>query len=112
MGALPANRQVAAVTNPAIGLNFNQAADVHLDLLAEIALHAPFLLDDRADAVHFVFRQVANLFLPIDIGLLRNAFRAHLPDPVDRGQPDPQALLRRKINTSDTCHDSFAPKFF
>src|SRR5260370_15818950 len=47
--ALPAHRQVPAVPDPAVGLNFNQPADVHLNLLAEIALHAasffPFLSD-------------------------------------------------------------------
>src|SRR4029077_8482433 len=102
--ALPTNGKIAAVTNPAIRLNFNQAADVHLDLFAEIALHAAFLLDDVADAVDFVLGQVANLFREIDIGLFGNALRAHLPDAIDRRQPDPKALLRRKINTCDTCH--------
>src|SRR5579862_6831526 len=43
--ALAANRQVAAMTNSAIRLNFNQAADVHLNLLAEIAFDAAFLFN-------------------------------------------------------------------
>src|SRR5712664_1403655 len=107
--ALTVNRQVAAVTNAAVGLDFNQAADIHLDLFAKIAFHAAFLLDDRADAVHFVFRELADLFRGIHIRLFSDRFRAHLSDAIDRGQPDPKALLRRKINTCDTCHDFSCP---
>src|SRR5262249_52506690 len=44
--ALPANRQIAPMANPAVRLDFNQAAHVHLNLLAEIAFHSPFLFDD------------------------------------------------------------------
>src|SRR5579862_7900308 len=69
VGALAANRQIAAVTNPAIGLDFNQAADIHLNLFAKIAFHAAFLLDHRADAVDFVFRQLADLLREIHVGL-------------------------------------------
>src|SRR5258708_146449 len=100
--SLPAHRQIAAVPDPAIGLNFDQAADVHLDLLAEIAFHAAFFFDFLAKMVDFIFSQVANLFLVIDARLFRELLRAFLPDPIDRGQPDPKALLRRKIYTCDT----------
>jgi hypothetical protein len=31
-----------------------------------------------------------------------------LPDSVDGGQANPQALLRRKVNTCYTCH-AFSP---
>src|SRR6202790_5276715 len=109
MRALAVNRQVAAVTNAPVGLNFNQAADIHLDLFAKIAFHAAFLLDDRADAVHFVLGELADLFRGIHIRLFGDGFRAHLPDAIDRGQPDPKALLRRKINTCDTCHSFSCP---
>src|SRR6266851_5050644 len=102
--ALAAHRQVAAVADPAVGLNFDQAADVHLDLLAEIAFHAAFFFDFLAKMVDFIFRQVANLLRVIDARLFRELLRAFLPDTVDRGQPDPKALLRRKIYTCDTCH--------
>src|SRR5260370_31959521 len=102
--ALAAHRQVAAVADPAVGLNFDQPADVHLDLLAEIAFHAAFLFDFLAEMVDFIFRQVANLLRVIDIRLGGELHRALLPDAIDRGQPDPKALLRRKIYTCDTLH--------
>src|SRR6266852_2947923 len=104
VGALAAHRQVPAVPDPAIGLNFDQPADVHLNLRAEIAFHAAFFFDFLAKMIDFIFRQVANLFLVIDIRLSREFLRAFLPDAINGGQPDPKALLRRKIYTCDTCH--------
>src|SRR5467141_2628215 len=102
--SLAAHRQVPAVPDPAIGLNFDQPADVHLNLLAEIAFHAAFFFDFLAKMVDFIFGQVANLLRVIDARFFRELLRALLPDTVDRGQPDPKALLRRKIYTCDTCH--------
>src|SRR2546429_7376961 len=40
----------------------------------------------------------------LPICLFRELLGALLPDTVDRGQPYPKALLRRKIYTCDTCH--------
>src|SRR6266566_1837395 len=102
--SLAAHRQVPAVPDPAVGLNFDQPADVHLNLLAEIAFHAAFFFDFLAKMIDFIFGQVANLLRVIDARLFRELLGALLPDAVDRGQPDPKALLRRKIYTCDTCH--------
>src|SRR5581483_2119359 len=90
--ALPANGKIAAVANPAVRLNFDQTADVHLNLLAEIAFDAAFLLDHLADVIDLVLRQVANLFRRIDVRLRRDFSRALLPDAVDGRQANPQAL--------------------
>jgi len=43
--SLAAHRQVPRCRIPRLGLNFDQPADVHLNLLAEIALHAAFFFD-------------------------------------------------------------------
>src|SRR4029077_19432564 len=100
--ALTANRQIAAMTNPAISLNFDQPANVHLDLFAEIAFDAAFLLDGLAKLVDFVFGKVADLFREIHANLLRQLLCAHLSDAIDRRQTDPKALVHRKIHTCDT----------
>src|SRR6266404_9067460 len=60
--ALTAYRKIPAMANAAIGLNFNQPANVHLDLFAEIAFHPAFLLDGLTKVVDFFFGQVADLF--------------------------------------------------
>src|SRR5437660_12707254 len=84
--ALAAHRQVPAVPNPAVGLNFDQPADVHLNLLTEIAFHAAFLLDGLAEVIDFIFRQVANFLGVIDICLGGKLLRALLTNAVDRRQ--------------------------
>src|SRR6202158_4475854 len=47
MCALAANRQVAAVAEPAIGTDFDETLDVHRNFLAQIAFHQTFGLYDR-----------------------------------------------------------------
>src|SRR5271168_4977283 len=107
---LAAHRQVTAVADSAVGLNFDQPADVHLDLLAEIAFHAAFLLDGLAEMVDFIFGQVADLFRVIDAGFSGEFFRAFLADAVNRGQTDPETFLHRKIHTCYACHALFLLK--
>src|SRR2546425_7309579 len=101
---LAANREIAAVANAAIGLNFDQPADVHLNFLAEIAFHAAFLFDGLTETVDFIFGQITNLFRVIDARLCRESSCALLPNAIDRSQPVLKALLRRKIYTCDACH--------
>src|SRR5881394_1606558 len=106
--ALPANRKIAPVADAAVRLNFDQPANVHLDLLAEIAFDAAFFFNFLAKTVHFVFGQVANFLGGIDVRLFRELLSAHLSDSIDRSQSDPKALLRRKIYTCDTSHADFS----
>src|SRR5262249_2787597 len=104
MRALAANRQVSAVPDPAIGLNFDQPADVHLDLFAEVTFDTALLLDHLTQMVHFVLGQVANLLRMIHIRFRRYFPGTLLANSIDGSQPDPERLLRRKIYTCDTCH--------
>src|SRR5271156_5526126 len=102
--ALTAHRKIAAMANAAIGLDFDQAANVHLDLFAEIAFDAAFFFNFLAEAVGFVFRQVADLLFKIHVGFFRETLRARAADTIDGGEAHPEALLRRKIDTCDACH--------
>src|SRR5882757_7024001 len=104
--ALAAHRKIPAMANAAIRLNFNQPADIHLDLFAEIAFHPAFLLDGLTNVVDFLFGQIANLLGVIHTGFRRQLFRALLPDAVDGSQANPQPLLNRKINACYTCHET------
>src|ERR1700683_1812095 len=51
---LPVDRQIAAMANPAVRLNFDQPPDIHLNLFAEIAFHAAFGFDGLAQMIRFV----------------------------------------------------------
>src|ERR1700682_718570 len=106
---LTAHRQVAPMTDSAIRLDFDQPADIHLDLFAEIAFHTTFLFNFLAQTIGLVFREIANLFCIIDARFFGELPRARLPDAVDRGQTNPQAFLRRKIDTCYACHKFSSP---
>jgi hypothetical protein len=106
--ALTAHRKIAAVTNSAIGLHFNQPANVHLDLFAEIALDAAFFFNFLTQTVGFVLRQVADFLFDVHVGFFRETPRARAPDAIDGRKAHPEALLWRKIDTCDTCHN-FSP---
>jgi len=69
------------VADPAVRLNFNQPANVHLNLLAEIAFHAAFFFNFLAEMIDFIFRQIANLLGVVDIRLGGELFCALLPMP-------------------------------
>src|SRR5580704_12216973 len=101
---LSAHWQIAPMPDPAVRLDFNQPADVHLDLFAEIAFHPAFFFNFLAEVVHFIFRQVADLLRVIDARLRGELLRALLPDAIDGRESYPKALLRRKVNTCDACH--------
>src|SRR5690348_14861558 len=63
---LSANRQVAAMTKPAIRADFNQPLDVHGDVLAQITFHVALGFNGLADAVDLIFVQVLDLLHRLD----------------------------------------------
>ena len=101
---LPAHGKIAPVAQPAVALDFDQAADVHLDLLAEIPLDAPLGLDRLTQPVNLFLGQVLNLLGIFVVRLDAERASAGLADSLDRCQTHPDALLRRKIHSSNTCH--------
>src|SRR5947209_12795574 len=107
--ALAAHRQVTAMPDATVRLNFNEPANVHLNLFAQIAFHAAFFFNFLAQMIGFVLGQIANLFLGIDACFFRQLARARLPDSINGGQADIEALLHWKIHTCDTCH-AVSPK--
>src|SRR5690242_268649 len=109
MGALAAHGKIATMADSAVRLNFNEAADIHLNLLAEIAFDAAFLFDDLADVIDFILGQIANFLGMVDVGLRRDLAGALLPDAVDGGQADPQAFLGRKVDSCYACHVLTSP---
>ena len=108
---LAAHGKIAAMAQAAIALNFDQPADVHLHLLAEIALDTAFRFDGRADTSDFVLRQILDLLGGVHVGFFRERPRALLPDAVDCGEADPEPLVGRQIHTCNACHSDFLRPF-
>src|ERR1019366_2403957 len=104
VSALSANRQAAAVPVPTIGADFDEPLDVHRDVLAEIAFDVATLFNHLANAVYFLFVEVADLLVGLHVGGAENAPGARIPDPENVGQGDADVLVARKIHACNTCH--------
>src|SRR5260370_7949454 len=65
VGTLAAHWQVPAVPDPAVSLNFDQPADFHPNLLAELAFPPAFFFDFLAQMIDFAFPPLPPLFLSI-----------------------------------------------
>src|SRR5579872_1000453 len=109
MATLAAHGQAAAVPETAVGAHLDVPLDIHRDFLAEIAFDRSLFFKDGADAVDFVFGQIANLFIEIDSGAVEQRLGSRAADTVDVGETDLSPLSGRQIDTSKTCHDSSLP---
>src|SRR5437763_12617474 len=104
MGALSANRKIAAVTAATVAANFDQPLDVHRDIFAQVAFDAAFVLDRLTDVVHFLFGEVLNLLVGIHVSCRQDARGAWISDAIDVSQRDVHMLVAWKINACNTCH--------
>ena len=78
----------------AVALNIDEALDVHLDVLAEVALDVTLVLNHLADAVYLFFAQVLDFLEAVNIRLLQDLQRAGVADAEDVSERDPGLLLR------------------
>ena len=102
--ALSPRRQAAAVAQSTVGLNVDEALDVHRDVLAEIAFDVSLVLDNLADAVYLVFAEILDLLEWVNIRRSEDAQRTRVADPVDVSERDPGLLVAGQIDASNTCH--------
>jgi len=89
---------------PAVTLNVDQTLDVHLDVLAQVALNTALVLDHLANAVDLVLAQILDLLEGVYIRLLQNLERAGIPDAEDVCERNPRLLVAGQIDASNTCH--------
>src|SRR5581483_5591766 len=84
--------------------HFDVALDIHRDFLTQVALDSAFLFQDLADAVDFVFAQIANLLIEINAGPVQQRPRTRAADAINVSEADLGSLLGRQIHSGDTCH--------
>src|SRR5712671_2576571 len=75
VSSLAANGQAAAMTQTAVGSHLDVTLDVHRDFLAQVAFDGPFVFEDLADVVDFLFAQIAYLLVKIDPGAEQQRLR-------------------------------------
>src|SRR5262249_23590858 len=97
-------REVPPVPVAAVGADLDQPPDVLLDVLAELALDAPLLGDDRPDARDFLLRELLALRLGVHARLAEDDVRARASDAVDVRQSDLHPLVLREVHAGDTSH--------
>src|SRR3990172_1564980 len=103
---LTASRKPAAVTDPAITVDLNQALDVLAYLLPQLAFHREVLVDDFANAPHLIVREVTHLGIGRYVHLGTDLERRRPADAIDVAQGDFDLLFTRNVNTRDTGHVS------
>ena len=88
----------------AVRPDLDEALDVQRHLATEVALDLVRAVDDLAEPVDLVFREVPNARVRVDVRLLEDLLAGRQPDPVDVGEGDLDALLARDVDARNTCH--------
>src|SRR5436190_7065188 len=102
--ALPADGQIAPVTETAVAPDLLEALDVERDLAAKVTLHREAAIDDLADLRDLRLGQVAHARRAIDACLLEHLARGGRADAEDVAKRHVDALLARDIDASDSSH--------
>src|SRR5579864_1724852 len=71
--ALSTDRQIAAMTEPAIGADFDEPLDAHRHFFAQVAFDQALAFDHLTDAIHLVFAEVLHLLHRVHVCLRENA---------------------------------------
>src|SRR5581483_5908249 len=104
MGALAAHRQAAAMPQPAIAAEIHQPLDIELDFAPQVTLDHVVAVDQLADVQHFLVGELRHAPLRRMAQLLHDLGRLFLLYAMDVLQRDDDALVGRKVDTSDTSH--------
>ena len=100
---LAADRQTGAMTLAAPGAEVHQPLDVHRGFATQVAFDDE-LGDGVTDFLLIAVRQVLDLLVVGNAAGFADLARARTTDAEDRRQADFGVLVRRNVDTSNTCH--------
>src|SRR5512146_1196798 len=109
VGALAADRQALAVTQPAIAGQVHEPLDVHRRLAAKVALDREVPVDGLADVKDFLVGQVVDPTGVVDADFVHDLPGFRRPDAVDVLERDDDALIRGDVDACDTGHVGRSP---
>src|SRR6185295_12177326 len=104
--SLASHRQPAAMPQSAI------AFDVHLNLLAQVAFDSALLIEDRANAIDFFFREFADALVTADAGFAQHLVCAGAANAIDVCQTNFSSLISWQVDACDACHSSSVMRRF
>src|SRR5205807_1727252 len=98
LGSLPANRQIAAVTDAAVRADLDQPLDVERDLPAKVTLHLVAPVDELAEAVDLLFGEIPDAGVRVDVGLRQDLLTGGQAETVDVRERDLDPLLAGDVD--------------
>src|SRR5690606_105969 len=108
-GALAAQGQATTMAKAAVAAQVHQTLDRHAYFTAEVALDHE-LADFGAKALDFRLREVNDAGRLIDAGRFADLPGTGTANAVDALQPDPDVLLGRQVDASNTRHDAVSKR--
>jgi len=104
MGALAADRQVAAVAQATVATQIHQALDVHLHFTAQVAFDGVVLVDVLADLQDFGVGQFVDPAGLVDADGIADGAGRCVANSGDVGEGDGNPLCSRDVYAGNTCH--------
>ena len=102
--ALSVDRKATTMTEAAVATEVHQTLDVHLDFAAEIAFDAVLGLEQLADALDLVFRQLFGLLGRWDVRTRADLSRERMAHAIEVGERISDLLVSGKVNACNTSH--------
>ncbi len=100
------------MTQSAIASDVHQSFDVHLNLLAQVSFDSALLVEDRANAIDFFFREFANALITADAGFAQHLVCAGAANSIDVCQTNFSSLISWQVDACDACHSSSVMRRF
>lgn len=101
--ALPTHRQATTMTKATIASNIHQTLNIHGGFATKITFNQ-VLSNLIANFLQISIRQIFDLLGVANPACLANFTSTRTPNAINCSQPDLGVLMRRNINTSNSCH--------
>jgi hypothetical protein len=92
------------MTQAAIAPDVHQSLDIHRDFAPEVAFYTELFVDDVAQPLDFIFRQVPHPCVGTYASSLEELLACMQSNTVDIGESYFYALFSREVYAGNTCH--------
>ena len=107
VGTLSMNGQALAVTQATVATDFHEALNILRYFAVQVALSGEVSLDVVTKLGKFIFRKIVYAGIGVNTGFCEDLLGGGEANAVDIGQADFNALVARKVDTNETCMNTF-----